>query len=231
MTKNAILFDLDNTLTHRKKSIARFSERFISKYGDRLFQTNLSKVVSVIIEADNGGYLPRNAQFNSIKDTVSYALSTRLVWSDPPSQAELRAFWMEFMPKSSIPMDGVPKILSKLKDLSYLVGIVSNGAQSSRVSVVNALEIENTIDILVSSGEVGVKKPDSGIFEHALEQLGVKPSMAWFVGDHPINDIIGSQNAGLKPIWLSGFHDWPGDYRSPRYAIRSLTEILGIVLS
>jgi putative hydrolase of the HAD superfamily len=225
----AVLFDLDNTLTHRNKSIARFSEYFLSEFGSRLINSNKSEVYSVIVSADNGGYLKKDSKFSSIKDLVSHTLSTNLAWIDQASILELRDFWVEYMPKSSNPMNGVPDILINLKNLSFLVGVVSNGAQSSRIAVTKALKIDQLIDILVSSEKVGTKKPDSKIFHHALDLLGIKPSEAWFVGDHPTNDFMGSQTAGLKSVWLSGFHDWPNEYLQPEYCINSLHELLQIV--
>ncbi len=229
MTKKAVLFDLDNTLTHRNRSISSFVETFVAEYGNRLIQPQTSEIVSTIIRADNGGYLQQKSLFHSIKDLISHTLLFQLRWADRPSHDEIREFWKEFMPKSSVSMDGVPEIFSKLRVLSFMVGVVSNGAQGSRESVINALNIEDQIDTLDSSGEVGIKKPDPKIFNFTLEKLDIKSSNTWFVGDHPINDVIGSQDAGLRPIWMSGFHEWPEGYETPQYAIGSLDEIFEIV--
>jgi phosphoglycolate phosphatase-like HAD superfamily hydrolase len=35
------------------------------------------------------------------------------------------------------------------------------------------------------------------LFEHALAALGVTPRQCWFVGDGPVNDLIGAQLAGV----------------------------------
>ena len=225
----AILFDLDNTLTHRKKSIENFSELFISEFGDRLGNVRREEIFSVIVGVDNGGYLSKNAKYPSVKDTVSHALLENVSWVDKPSFQQLREFWIECMAKCSIPMEGVPEILTTLKDHSFLVGIVSNGSQSSRNAVIKALHIEQFLDVLISSGEVGVKKPEAEIFHLALNQLGIDTLEAWFVGDHPINDVIGAQSAGLKPVWLKGFHDWPEHHQYPEYTISALDGLKYIV--
>jgi len=46
----------------------------------------------------------------------------------------------------------------------------------------------------------------------------------WFVGDHPVNDIAGAHSAGMRAIWLRGFHDWPGDLE-PRTTIAALADL------
>ena len=33
------------------------------------------------------------------------------------------------------------------------------------------------------------------------------PEECLFIGDHPINDIQGAQNAGMHPVWMEGFHE------------------------
>lgn len=56
-------------------------------------------------------------------------------------------------------------------------------------------------DAIVVSGEVGVKKPDPRIFAPALEQTGLRPEQALFVGD-AVEDIEGARAAGLAPILI-----------------------------
>jgi putative hydrolase of the HAD superfamily len=36
----------------------------------------------------------------------------------------------------------------------------------------------------------------------ALKELEVPTSRAWFVGDHPVNDIAGANALGMKTFWL-----------------------------
>jgi putative hydrolase of the HAD superfamily len=57
--------------------------------------------------------------------------------------------------------------------------------------------------VMVVAGEDGVPpKPDTRSFYVCLEQLGVAPDEAVYIGDDWQNDVIGSRDAGLFPIWL-----------------------------
>ena len=74
-----------------------------------------------------------------------------------------------------------------------------------------------------------VKKPDPRIFAQALTEVGCVASQTWFVGDHPINDMLGAAASGLRAIWLTGFHPWPTDHPEPQWHIRTLSELVEMI--
>lgn len=53
---------------------------------------------------------------------------------------------------------------------------------------------------IIDSGEVGVAKPDSGIFDPALEALGTDPADTLHVGDSVHYDIAGAHAAGVQAV-------------------------------
>jgi putative hydrolase of the HAD superfamily len=55
----------------------------------------------------------------------------------------------------------------------------------------------------LSAGEIGVAKPDSTIFLHACERLGVAPRHVLHVGDDPFADVGGARDAGLRTAWIN----------------------------
>jgi FMN phosphatase YigB (HAD superfamily) len=57
--------------------------------------------------------------------------------------------------------------------------------------------------VLIASEDVGVSKPDRGIFDIALERLGATAADAVMVGDSWANDIAGAVNAGIRAIWFN----------------------------
>ena len=56
-------------------------------------------------------------------------------------------------------------------------------------------------DVVVVSGEVGIKKPDPGIFRLALDATGLRPSQVVHVGDTD-EDILGARTAGIEPVLI-----------------------------
>jgi putative hydrolase of the HAD superfamily len=51
------------------------------------------------------------------------------------------------------------------------------------------------------SDQMGVAKPNPKLYRRAVDRVGVLPSEALHVGDHPINDVDAAKRAGLKTVW------------------------------
>jgi len=211
MAPGGILFDLDNTLVHRDLSIAAYANRFAQDFGARLVDTDAASIASLIVERDNGGYGVAGSPFATLREDIAAALATRLRWREPAAPAELLDHWIASFPLHAVEMPGASALLDRLLASGIAVGIVSNGAESSRRELARRLGFDRRIRTLVSSERAGARKPDIRIFELAARELGVPADRCWFVGDHPVNDIQGARAAGMRAIWLAGFHRWPAD--------------------
>jgi len=87
MPPKAILFDLDNTLTHRELSIERYTESFLREFGA---QVDDSKTVCRLInQVHKGGYLPAGSEYFSIRQAVGSVLADELAWSVAPTPQTL----------------------------------------------------------------------------------------------------------------------------------------------
>ena len=68
----------------------------------------------------------------------------------------------------------------------YKTGLLSNAWPDTRDYLVRN-RVEDAFDVLVISAEVGIMKPERGIFELTLRQLGVAAQEAAFIDDTSIN--------------------------------------------
>lgn len=93
-------------------------------------------------------------------------------------------------------------ILSHLKD-SYSLGLVTNGAACLQREKLAASGLGGYFEVVVVSADLGVAKPDAGIFEHALSQLDAASDQAVMVGDSVAKDINGALDAGLGAVWIN----------------------------
>ena len=84
-------------------------------------------------------------------------------------------------------------------------GIVTNGELEFQMAKVVRLALHGRIGHVIASGEVGIAKPDPGIFHEALDRFGrANPvSAAAYVGDRLRTDAIGAARAGLVGVWLN----------------------------
>lgn len=110
-----------------------------------------------------------------------------------------------------------------------LIGLVTNGPSRIQRAKLTRLGIERLFPFVIVSEELGVAKPDPAIFHHALSLAGVRPEEALYVGDHPINDVVGAQRAGLWSVWCNrAGREWDGESR-PHAVVSSLWELYRLI--
>ncbi len=109
--------------------------------------------------------------------------------------------------------------LIELLHRHYKTGLISNALPDAREMFSGKLN-SDLFDILVFSGEEGVKKPDLEIFRRALARLGVRPEESIFVDDM-VENVAAAQALGMH-----GVHFTSGD--DLRRALVQLTGSTGL---
>ncbi|MFE9606722.1 HAD family hydrolase [Streptomyces hokutonensis] len=100
----------------------------------------------------------------------------------------------EYLDESDL-YDDVRPALSALRQLG--VRVIVAGNQTSRAGeLLRALDLP--ADLVVTSAEWGVAKPQPEFFERVLEVAQAAPDRTVYVGDHPANDIFPDKRAGLR---------------------------------
>ena len=92
-------------------------------------------------------------------------------------------------------------LLETLRDRGLKLALVSNAFDPPDLAraELERLGVLERLDAVVFPSEVGARKPDPGIFLHALELLGgIAPGNALMVGDRLVEDIGGAAAAGLR---------------------------------
>ena len=94
----------------------------------------------------------------------------------------------------------VPELLRKLQG-KYHLGIIANQNTGTEARM-KAFGIRKYFDLIVSSAEEGIAKPDPRIFLLALERAGCSPEECVMVGDRLDNDILPAKKLGMKTVWV-----------------------------
>jgi HAD superfamily hydrolase (TIGR01549 family) len=80
------------------------------------------------------------------------------------------------------------------------------------------------------SAEHGWRKPHPQIFVDALAVLGVESRETLFVGDSPVDDIVGAKGVGMDVAWVNAFTvDLPAEIPAPDYIVRAIPELENIL--
>jgi putative hydrolase of the HAD superfamily len=95
--------------------------------------------------------------------------------------------------------------------LTALDRLRAAGVRTALVSDAGADDVESwersplreRLDATIFSYQVGVRKPDARIYEHALEAVGVRPEEAIFVGDGGSDEHRGARAVGMRTVFVT----------------------------
>ena len=185
----ALLFDAGDILYHRPDKGAGF--RAFLKELD-LEDENHSAERDLLTQKAYRGQMDQDRYRESL---------LRLYGIQEPSQIERGKRILEADDNNVEFMEGVAETLLALKRRSFLLGIVTDSANPvhAKLRWLETAGIGHVWDSFIASMEVGTRKPDPQIYRAALEQLGVPPAQALFVG-HKASELEGARHVGMQTI-------------------------------
>lgn len=196
----AVVFDLDHTLFDRyatiKKLVPQLRKHFDLADGitDEFFIQELSYGDKHFVHKGWQGI------YNHI---VSKGIFRTLPGFEEYTEIVLRHF-----KHIAEKYDFAEPALKKLKAKGYKIGLITNGSHELQFKKLKMLELTDLFDEIIVSGDTPYEKPDKRIFLMMAEKMGVEPSEMMYVGDHPLNDIEGSRNAGCISVWVKTTGTW-----------------------
>lgn len=120
----------------------------------------------------------------------------------------------------------------------YPLTVVSNGFVEVQYYKIAHSGLQDCFQHVVLSEEVGIQKPQAGIFEEALRRGKLSAEDVLMIGDSYGSDIQGAKNAGIDQMWIQAPLNPPvggknGTSIVPEqtatYIVHSLAEIYDIV--
>jgi len=220
MIFDTILFDLDDTIHDRDKSLCKFADLFEMKYSNEMNYDNKLRLKDIFFEIDGQGYRPREEMFKELQNRIS--------WKYKPSLKELINFWNVEFPKCAEPMANLYTVLDFFINENIKMGIVTNGYSDFQNTKIDKLNLRKYMKTIIISEEVNIRKPHPKIFHLALSRINSNNETTLFVGDNPLWDIKGAIDAGLIPVWLSDGQVWDIKHYMPRYIINNISELMSI---
>jgi len=214
----AVLLDLYDTLawTEWPTMRAELEDRFGIGEGDLL------RAFSATRKARSIG------TYGSAEDDLAAVLGAAGVRADAALVRELNRARVKAFAENGVHLwdDSVPT-LRELRARGLRTAIVSNCDHSTR-PIVDELGLGREADAIVLSFEVGVAKPDPGIYREALDALGAQPEEAVFVDDQA-GYCDGAQAVGIRSFLILRDDADPPEGISPagdRDVLRDLRSLL-----
>ena len=100
------------------------------------------------------------------------------------------------------PVAGALALLQRLKP-EVKIGIVTNNRTEEQREKLHFLGMTALVDVLITSEDVGVLKPDPAIYQVALQRLQASADATIMVGDNWQADVLGALAMGIRPLWLN----------------------------
>jgi len=114
----------------------------------------------------------------------------------------LATSYIEELPKDNYLFDGTIELLDYLK-ANYQLHIITNGFHEVQHLKLKNSKIDQFFATVTTSEEVGVKKPNPKIFQHALSKAKAKPANSVMIGDTFEADILGAEAVGMKTLFYN----------------------------
>ena len=224
----AVFFDFYNTLCVWGESLEPRLRRITERYGVEIDRERYVKARENLYAEASGSDPTEHSLLETMQEIIeSYCEFVRalgvqehieqMTWELLQSEHSLFA-----ANAATLYEDAVPT-LQRLRDAGFKLAIVSNW-DTPLDPLTERLGIAHYFDIIVASHDTRVRsaKPDPHIFHYTLTAIGVSAAETVPVGDTYEADIVGAQNAGIRPILIDRDGTQTGKWRE---TIQSLTEL------
>jgi HAD superfamily hydrolase (TIGR01509 family) len=128
------------------------------------------------------------------------------------------------------PVPGTEAALRALSLRGFHQAVLSNAAYAPDVqALVDKAAVRPHLDFVLTSADIGRRKPDPLPFLRAAENWGVEPASVLMVGDNLGADLQGARAAGMGGVWVKRYsEDDPGEIQ-PDVVIETVAELPGIL--
>ena len=196
-----IFFDLDHTLwDFEKNSALTFEKIFLENKIDLDIQDFLKVYVPLNLKYwklyRNEKVSKEALRYERLKksfDAINYNVSDALIDT-------LATAYIDNLSNFNHLFEGTLELLDYLKEKKYSLHIITNGFEEVQNKKMINSKLYPYFEQIITSESVGVKKPDSRVFEHALKVSNAKRENSIMIGDSLEADIHGAINVGLSAI-------------------------------
>lgn len=225
----AVSFDIGGTLLYSDPSPAEIYATHLSRFGRAVRPEDVGPVFAEAWAEMQHRTAPGNDRYSSVTGGE-------------------RAWWGEFVREVLIRLDHDAPWEALLDNLyrafsedsvwrtypsaiETLDGLAARGVKLAVISnwdhrlpgILDALDLTDRFEVVTVSSIVGVEKPAPEIFERTLARLGVEAERTLHVGDSPLEDYSGAENAGMGAALIDRHGLFKGQ---PYLRLTSLAEVL-----
>lgn len=187
MPDRAVIFDLDGTLVDTAPDLMRATNFVLGELGRRPLEM---PEVRAFVGHGARALLTRGlAATGGLPDAYDVEADYR----------RFVDFYSANIAAGSAPFPGVVRLLGRLKDEGFGLGVCTNKLETLSVQLLDALDLSKFFGSVIGPDTIGVAKPDPAPFFEAVNRLELDTPRALMVGDSE-TDILTARNAGVPVI-------------------------------
>ena len=216
----AIIFDFDGTISNRKRNAYDFFKNYFREYFFDFTDIEYEAMLQDMMIDDCNGTI-------QVKHRIIPFIHKYKDYLPDDFDIVFPKDFYENMWKTTVLKPESISILERLRK-NYKLALLSNGDSISQHNKIDHVGITEYFDEVMVSGDIGIHKPDKGIFDIMAKKLNVDNKDCLMVGDVFSTDILGADNAGMIPVWITLDSELPSDYYDG-YRICKLEELFEIL--
>ena len=213
-----ICFDIDDTLYSRRALLIQAAEETLRRTDGFIMseRTSFSGEVflKIFYEKSDENFALVESGAITARESNIWRLQQTFLTMGLPTESWQGAYFTDRYTQLQNQIALSPIMRKLLEDLARCagktagqlrLGIVTNGASGHQWKKYRQLGLEHYIPQahVTVSGDVGISKPEPGIFRAAEDAIGLPPGDLWLVGDSLKHDIEGAHAAGWHTIWMN----------------------------
>ena len=207
MNLKAVCFDLGDTLVYSENQLS-----WANNYKNAL-EKGFNSINKIPTENDYNNCIKILTKYNTRVNPREVEISSEQIFCEIMEILELNISekgilennFFDYFILNNKPYNDTEEILDEIKKCNLKIGILTDVPYGSiKVVTEDIKKIKNNeiIDLILSSVEVGYRKPNITGYKLLAEKLGIQINEMIYIGNEE-KDIIGANNAGIISILIN----------------------------
>jgi putative hydrolase of the HAD superfamily len=196
MRYQAVIFDFYGTLVQPYSS--KLYGPVLSKMAKNLevpLEEFMNMWIDNIIIQRTTGLLPTD------EAAISYICHTLNIHVNTSQIVSAANKWLTFERQAIKPLPDAIPTLTSLKKMGLKIGLITNcGPNLPQLWPDTAFA--SLVDVPMFSSIVGLRKPDSRLYQHVCNQMAVQPEFCLYVGDGGVGELYGAAKVGMYAVLI-----------------------------
>ncbi|GGG58300.1 YjjG family noncanonical pyrimidine nucleotidase [Hymenobacter glacieicola] len=229
-TYRHLFFDLDHTLWDFEANADEtlrhlFTQHELSRHG-----ISVEEFIRVYSDINHGLwrlYQGGKITQQQLRVTRFPRTFVKLGLQETDSPDNISAQFTDILPQKTAVFPYTYEVLDYLQNKGYVLHLITNGFKDIQYVKLNSSRLTDYFQEIVTSECCGHLKPDTRIFQHALERTGATPAESLMIGDNLECDVLGAYNAGIDQVYFNP--DKRRHFAQTTYEISCLSELKQIL--